>query len=102
MSKAVFLDRDGTINVDTGYVAEISDLEFERKAIEGLKAFQEMGYKLIIITNQGGIARGYHTEEETQQFNDELCRRLRAQNVGICAVYYCPHYKEGSVRSEEH
>ena len=98
MTKAVFLDRDGTINVDTGYGTRISDLDFEKNAIKGLKAFQDRGYVLVIISNQGGIARGRHTEEEAKEFNAELARRLETQGVRVRGIYYCPHYEKGSVR----
>ena len=97
MSRAVFLDRDGTINKDFGYVSKIQDLEFERNAVEGIRMFQDLGYRLIIITNQSGIARGIHTEEQTQRFNDELVRRLGAEDIKIDGVYYCPHFPGGKV-----
>ncbi|MBO6308767.1 MAG: HAD-IIIA family hydrolase, partial [Oribacterium sp.] len=61
MNKAVFLDRDGTINIDKDYLYRIQDFEFIPRATEGLKILQDAGYKLFIITNQSGIARGYYT-----------------------------------------
>ena len=64
MNKAVFLDRDGTINVDKDYLYKIEDFEYLPGVIEGLKAILDMGYLLIIVTNQSGIARGFYTEED--------------------------------------
>ena len=61
-NKAIFLDRDGTINIDKGYMYKIEDFEFLDKAIEGLKILSDLGYILIVVTNQSGIARGYYTE----------------------------------------
>lgn len=63
MNKAVFLDRDGTINVEKHYLYRQEEFEFLPGVLEGLRLFQKMGYRLIIITNQSGIARGYYTEE---------------------------------------
>ena len=64
MNKAIFLDRDGTINVEKNYLHCIEDFEFIPGVIEALKIFQDLGYCLIIVTNQSGIARGYYTEED--------------------------------------
>ena len=64
MNKAIFLDRDGTINVDKAYLSKIEDFEYLPRVIEGLKLLRNAEYKLIIVTNQSGIARGYYTEED--------------------------------------
>ena len=64
MNKAVFLDRDGTINVDKAYLSKIEDFEYITGVIEGLSMLQDAGYLLIVITNQSGIARGYYSEED--------------------------------------
>ena len=96
MNKAILLDRDGTINIDKNYVFKIEDLEFEKNAVEGLKKLSGVGYKLIIISNQSGVARGYFTEEDLQKFNDELLRRLKDNGINIEAVYVCPHHPEGN------
>ena len=70
MNKAIFLDRDGTINVDKAYLSKIEDFEYLPRVIEGLKLLQNAEYKLIIVTNQSGIARGYYTEEDFLKLND--------------------------------
>lgn len=91
MNKAVFLDRDGTINKDYGYVFEIEKFEFISGAIEGLKILRDLGYKLIVITNQSGIARGYYTEEDAINIFEYMKNELLKENIIIEKVYYCPH-----------
>ena len=75
MNKAIFLDRDGTINVDFGYVYKTQELELLPGVAEALRIFQELGYLLIVITNQSGIGRGYFTLEDAEQFNRALAPR---------------------------
>lgn len=97
MNKAVFLDRDGTINVEKNYLYKKEDFEFIDGAIEGLKLLQDNGYLLIVVTNQSGIARGYYTEEDFKILNDWMLKELRRQGVRIEEVYYCPHHPEAIV-----
>ena len=73
---AVFLDRDGTINVDYGYVYQPEKLEFIPGSIEGMKLLQAHGFLLIIVTNQSGIARGYFTEEQMNGFHKVMAEKL--------------------------
>lgn len=94
LNKAVFLDRDGTINVDYGYVHEMSRLEFIDGAVEGLKLLQSLGFLLIVITNQSGIARGYFSLEDYLQFQKQIELRLKDYGVDIAATYFCPHLNE--------
>ncbi len=94
MQKAVFLDRDGVINIDKKYVYKIEDFEFCRGVFEALHHFQSLGYKLIIVTNQSGIGRGYYSEEEFQKLTQWMREALLHVNINIDAVYYCPHAPE--------
>ncbi len=98
MSKAVFLDRDGTINIDKNYIYKMEDFEFIPGAVEALRLLQKEGYKLIIITNQSGIARGYYTEEQYETLNQWMLRELEAAGVYIDGVYYCPHHPGAKVK----
>lgn len=91
-NKAIFLDRDGTINIDKDYLYRIQDFKFIPKAPEAMKLLQDAGYKLFIITNQSGIARGYYTEDDYKVLNDWLLSTLVDKyDVHITASYYCPH-----------
>lgn len=94
MQKAVFLDRDGVINIDKKYVYKIEDFEFCRGVFEALHHFQSLGYKLIIVTNQSGIGRGYYSEEELQKLTQWMREALLHVNINIDAVYHCPHAPE--------
>ena len=91
MNKAIFLDRDGTINIDYGYVHEIDKLIFIDSAIDGMKLLTDLGYLLIIITNQSGIGRGYFDYQEYNKFNDFMLKELKKNNIHISKVYMCPH-----------
>ena len=97
MNKAIFLDRDGTINVEKHYLYKIEDFEFMQGVIEGLRLLQEAGYLLIIITNQSGIGRGYYTEEDFNILNNWMLEKLKEEGVIINAVYYCPHLPDAAV-----
>lgn len=94
MNKAIFLDRDGTINVDKNYLYKIEDWEFIDGVIEGLQILQKLGFKLIVITNQSGIARGYYTENDAQKIFNYMIDELKKYGVIIEKVYYCPHLEE--------
>lgn len=95
--KAVFLDRDGTINIDKEYLFRIEDFEFLPGAIDALKILQELGFKLIIITNQSGIARGYYTLEDYEKLNSWMLEKLKTQGIDITDVFFCPHHPRAAV-----
>lgn len=91
MNKAVFLDRDGTINVDFGYVYEKDKLEFVPGVLEALVKIQSAGFKLIIITNQSGIGRGYFSLDQYRDFEKYMLKQMNESGVSIDRVYFCPH-----------
>jgi D-glycero-D-manno-heptose 1,7-bisphosphate phosphatase len=97
-NKAILLDRDGTINVDYGYVYKKKDLYFIDESIEGLKLLQKAGYLLIILTNQSGIARGYYTEEDFWDFQNFFNNTLKTYGIKIDGVYFCPHHPKGIIK----
>ncbi len=97
LRRAVFLDRDGTLNVDSGYVSRPSDVALIEHAAEGAKALADAGFALVIASNQSGIARGLMTEAQSDAVDERLRALLRAQGVEIEAVYCCPHLPGGSV-----
>ena len=89
MKKAVFLDRDGTINEDVGYICSRDKLEFIPQSLEALRMLQQE-YTLFIVTNQSGVARGYFSEEDLVKFNKEFEEILSQEGITIEKTYYCP------------
>ncbi|OEF23901.1 D-glycero-beta-D-manno-heptose 1,7-bisphosphate 7-phosphatase [Vibrio rumoiensis] len=98
MSKpAVFIDRDGVINVDHGYVSKVDDFEYIDGVFDATKALKDLGYQLVLVTNQSGIARGYYTEKEFLRLTEWMDWNFVDQGVEFDGFYYCPHHPEGSV-----
>ena len=91
MNKAVFLDRDGTLNVDKGYLYRVADFEWMPGALRGLKRLYDLGYLLIVVTNQSGVARGYYTEEDVKGLHQWMRADAAKAGVPITACYYCPY-----------
>ena len=94
MKKAVFLDRDGTLNIDYGYVHKIDDFQFIEGCIDALKELKGMGYLLVLVTNQSGIARGYFSEDQFLQLTEWMDWSLADRGVDLDGIYYCPHHPE--------
>lgn len=95
--KAVFLDRDGVINEDRGYVGRVEDFCFIEGVFEACRALNRQGFKLIVATNQSGIGRGYFTERDFQTLNRWMLDRFDEAGVCISGVYYCPDHPEHGV-----
>lgn len=96
-AKAVFFDRDGVLNVDVDYLYKISDLRWIEGAREAVAYLNKLGYKIFVVTNQSGIARGYYTVAQMQELHEYMLREIAACGGKIDKIYYCPHYKEGKV-----
>jgi len=96
MNRAVFLDRDGTINDDTSYLNKPEELRLLPNVVKGLKKLQDYGFKLVIITNQSGIGRGYFTEAQLLMIHKHLVSILKRAKINISKIYYAPHYKESA------
>jgi len=94
VNRAVFLDRDGTINEDVPYCSSPDDLRLIPGAADGIKLLNKHGFKVIIVTNQSGIARGYFTEEVLTSIHDKLRRELAAHEAYVDAIYYCGHHPD--------
>ena len=94
---AVFLDRDGVINVDTGYVYEVDDFQFIDGVIDALLKLKQKGYLLVVVTNQSGIARGYFTEDQFMNLTEWMDWSLADRDVELDGTYYCPHHPQGTV-----
>jgi len=91
MKKALFLDRDGVINEDLGYVCEISKFQFKDGIFSFLKAANERGYELFVVTNQSGIGRGYYLLEDFNKVTEFMLSKLQEKGILIKKVYFCPH-----------
>lgn len=92
--RAIFLDRDGVINVDNGYVSVVDDFEFIEGVIEALQSLKAKGYLIVVITNQSGIARGYFSEEQFHTLTEWMDWSLADRGVDLDGIYYCPHHAE--------
>ena len=96
--KAVFLDRDDRIVDDPGYIRSPEQLRLIPGAAEALKQLRKMGYLLVIVTNQSGVARGFVTEEQLENIHQELKKQLAAENAMIDGLYYCPYHPDGDLK----
>jgi len=91
MNKVVFLDRDGVINIEKNYLYKIEDFEFIDGVFSSLDYLQDLGYKLVIITNQSGIGRGYYTLEQYEVLTTWIKKKFVENNIFISEIYCCPH-----------
>ena len=96
---AIFLDRDGTINIDHGYVYEVDRFEFIDGVIDAMRELKEMGFALVLVTNQSGIARGIFTEADFENLTEWMDWSLADRGVDLDGIYYCPHHPEGTVEA---
>lgn len=92
MEKVIFLDRDGTINEEVHYLFRREDLRVIPGVPEALRRFKERGYKLVVVTNQAGVGRGYYREEDVRDLHHYMNELLRAEGAEIDAFFYCPHH----------
>jgi D-glycero-D-manno-heptose 1,7-bisphosphate phosphatase len=90
--RALFLDRDGVINIDRGYVHQREDFIFREGIFDLSRAAEALGYILCVVTNQAGIARGYYTEAEFLDLTQWMLAEFSRRNVCITKVYYCPYH----------
>lgn len=93
----VFLDRDGTLNVESGYIRDLNDLHLISGAGEAVRKLNSSGVAAVLITNQSGAARGYYEEEHIRNLNTRLVSLLKQENAFLDDVYYCPHLPDGVV-----
>ncbi len=89
---AIFLDRDGTINEEVGYIESLDKLVIIPTAFEAIRLINLSGFKAVVVTNQAGIAKGLFNETFVQQTNDQLQAALKQKDAFIDAFYYCPHH----------
>jgi D-glycero-D-manno-heptose 1,7-bisphosphate phosphatase len=89
---AAFLDRDGVINVDRGYVCRREDFDFVPGVLEGARRLSQLGYVLVVVTNQSGIGRGLYTEDDFRRLTEWMVQAFKAAEAEIAGVYFCPHH----------
>jgi len=94
MKKALFLDRDGVVNVEKNYLYKIKDFEFIDGIFDLCKHYQQLGYMIFIVTNQSGIARNYYSEENFHLLTEWMIDEFKKRGIVINRVYYCPHHPE--------
>ena len=92
--KAAFLDRDGTIIEEKHYIANPQDVVLAPNAVAGLRALRDAGYRLVVVTNQSGIARGLYAEADFHAVQERLNQLLAREGISLDAVYYCPHHPD--------
>jgi D-glycero-D-manno-heptose 1,7-bisphosphate phosphatase len=94
MNKALFIDRDGVINVDKVHVYHIEDFEFTEGIFDLCRGYFDAGYLIMVITNQAGIAKGIYTETDFMKLTEWMIEQFRNYGILISKVYYCPHHPD--------
>jgi D,D-heptose 1,7-bisphosphate phosphatase len=94
---AAFLDRDGVLNVDHGYVHRPEQLEWISGAREGVRLLNTLGYRVVVVTNQAGVAHGFYSEDSIHALHDYMQGELSAAGAFVDAFYYCPYHPEARV-----
>ncbi len=92
MTRAVFIDRDGTINIDKDYLTDPDQVEFIENSPEAISLANDLGLKVIVISNQSGVTRGLMTIEQVENVNKRLVEMLKDRGAIVDAIYYCPHH----------
>lgn len=100
MNKALFLDRDGVINVEKNYVYRIEDFEFIDGIFELCHKYINDGFLIFVITNQAGIAKGFYSVDDFLKLTDWMIAQFRGKGVALKKVYYCPHHPDNNVPCE--
>lgn len=102
---ALFLDRDGVLNIDKGYVFRWKDFDWVTGAVEVIRSFNQAGWPVIVVTNQSGVARGFYEEADVDTLHEAVNEYLKACGAHIDAFYTCPFHKDGAIdryRVDEH
>lgn len=95
--RGAFLDRDGVINVDRGYVSRREDFQFVPGVLDGARRLHELGFALVVVTNQSGIGRGFYSVDEFMGLTDWMKAEFRAAGAPLTGVYYCPHHPQDAI-----
>ena len=92
--KTIFLDRDGVVNKEVGYLYKLSNFEFIDGIFDACLYFQKLGYENVIVTNQSGIARGYYNENDYLKLTEWMLGQFNDNGINILDIFYCPHSPE--------
>ena len=95
MRRAVFLDRDGTINVEKDYLYQAKDFEFIPGVPEAVRLLNQAGVLVVVVTNQSGVARGYYSEDDVESLHRHIASELEKSGAHVDAWLYCPHHPDG-------
>jgi D-glycero-D-manno-heptose 1,7-bisphosphate phosphatase len=93
-NKALFLDRDGVVNIEKNYTYRIEDFEFIPAIFEIAKTYEEQGFLIFVITNQAGIARNFYTAKDVRILHEWMVEEFRQRGIKITEVYFCPHHPD--------
>lgn len=93
MPKALFLDRDGVVNVEKNYLYKIDDFELMDGILDVCRHYEAQGYLIIIVTNQSGISRGYYTQEDFKLLSEWMIQHFKSLGVTLTHIYHCPHHE---------
>ena len=96
-SRALFLDRDGVINLDTGYVSKVEEIEFIEGIFDLVRTALSLGYRVIVVTNQSGIGRGYFTEKDFSELMEWMREKFLAERCSLDRIYFCPFHPDDGV-----
>lgn len=97
-AKAVFIDRDGCLIKEKGYINTLKNIIFFKNSIRALKLLKQNGYKIIVVTNQAGVAYGYFPESFVKRSHRFIARKLKKYKIKIDAFYYCSHHKKAKIK----
>lgn len=92
--KAVFLDRDGTLNEEVNYLSRVEDMRWLPRAVQAVRRLNEHGWAVVLITNQSGIGRGYYTEQDVAAIHERITADLAQAGAHLDGLYYCPHHPD--------
>jgi D-glycero-D-manno-heptose 1,7-bisphosphate phosphatase len=91
-NRVVFLDRDGTLCEEVGYLSSVEQMRLIPRSGEAVRLLNQKGYKVVVITNQAGVARGFFPEAVLEGLHAEMLRQLREEGASLDGIYYCPHH----------
>lgn len=96
--RAVFLDRDGVINEEHGYITKWEEFKILPQVVESIQSLKDHGFVIVVITNQSGIAKGLYTEEDVRMIHQQFNHFLAQHATSVDGFYYCPHHPQGNIQ----